>query len=520
MESQHEQGVRYEDDNEESYEDPLTGPDSALQPSTLPQEHEDPSSTQGGELPRQLANFADVDDLFGPNAGNLDEYYQNLGTQQPFLQEASAVPISNNVDNDNIGTYQPFGQGPSTIPIADNMNSIDDSGPLFSGAGHDFMLGSEPGQMASFTQLPDLGQGAYPIVDNGLATSGPEYENADFVNLPGLNDSNGYANVHTGDQMRSRVYLHPEYSQGPFPSVPNDLILGSNDVSKDPNTASASSSVPNSSIGSDTTLANSYHHALQWPDMGAPLSDPEGLHSQHNTNAVPSEAGAASGNIPSVADHLGQWQDPAPIQYRSTRNPARTEVPGYQGRLPQNTPRQYPGFSDAVDFSNGSRLDLEGNFSRSNELVYSPYLARGGQHGPLETSNIQAAHRITEQFPPNLAYGSDVSYADSSFNGLSQNSRQLNEPYLQHRNNTPYIYEGGVPFTTDMSRRQFPMNDGSTLALDLQMTAQRISRKRFARFDEEEEEEGEEDEEAYLDYDEYNQPSGSHMEHESIQASK
>ena len=497
MDFQQNQDLQHGD--EETQEDRLTEPHSSLQSYTIRQEYDDSSLVKGDEMSRQpaLPTSTDLDELFGLIAGNTDEYYQNMGVNQPFWQE---VP---------------------TLPVSDSMNNADGLDASFSGANHDLVLGSEPHQMPFFSQPPDPGQTLYPFADNQLANSGPDYENAEFVGLSQPSEDNGYANVGDEACMRTQIYQRPEYSQGPFSPVPGDLILKSNYVSGTPITESVSSSLSPSTTTSGAARAHSYNHAPQLSGTNALLSDPEGLLSQQNTGLVLNQAGDFSRNGDSMPEHHRQWQDPAIIEHHSFCHPPLRGMHDYQGPLTQNMPCQHRGFN-GVEFSNGNWVDPERSLTQPNGLPYPPYLARAGSNGPIEASYSQPAHGVAGQFLHNSTFGSATLYPDVSFNGLSQHPRESNEPYLIHHN-TPFIYDEAIPFNADMTRHQNPMNDGNTSALDFQMSANSNPRKRFASFDndEEEEKEGEEDEDPYVDLEgECEQSLGSYVEDGSTQASQ
>ena len=523
-----------------------------------------------------------------PVSNNVNN--NNIGTHQPFWQESKALTASNNINKQDVGTHQPFGHGapalpvpndinddvdthqshrqnasdlsvfkntsnktmerhqqstqePSNLPVSEDMNNANDFDGLFSGADYGHMLEPETDQMATSSQLPDAGQATYPVLDNQLATSRPDYQNAhfaglselgdeadhnvtlgpeidrmalfsqypdpgqatppienqlatsgsdhedaDFASVSDLNGNNGFGNVRDEAYMRSQIYRRPVYSQGPHEPVPKDLILKSNHMPEDLNTTSASSFLSTRSTAPNTTRAESSHPTLQWPGMDLLLSDPDGLLSQ-NTNAGLDQARANSSNGGSVLYNSSQWQGPAFTEH-SMRDPAPAEIPGHRRRLPQNQPRQQRGSKD-VDVSNASQLSLERSLTQPNQLPYSSYQVRASQQGPLETSHSQPADRFVDQFIQDSALSSHISYPDAIFNRVSQRSRQLNEPYSQHKN-TPYIYDGAIPLNTETTPHRVSMDHGSTSTLDLQMRAKPNSRKRVASFDEDKEDDIEE----------------------------
>lgn len=478
--------VAHED--EETYQATLVEPDSTVQSSTLRQEHGDTSLTRGDGTSHQqvVSPFDGLDDLFGSNAFNWDEYFQNTETHQPFWQEASTQSESN------------------------ERNNIDPFDALFNGGDHDHILTPEADQTASFSQLPDSGQVTYPIVDRQPANSGPVYENTDFAGFPVLNEDDGYANGRDEAYMSNQIYLPQVYSQEPFQPVARGLVLGSNhEPEEQDGNLAASSQLPSHTV-SDATPANSYHHNMQ--GMDALLNGPGALSSEQNTNVLLHQVGAFSNGGVSMPEHRQQWQDPTMIEYHPMRNPTHSEMQVYQQQLPQNRTHQH-GSSNFVDDSNGNWFDLERNLAQPNQ-VHPPYQAGRMLNSPLPTPHIQAPDTIADHFPQNSVFGFDMAYPDFTFDVSPQQSRKSNEPYLLHQN-TPYIYDGAVPFNTNTTGHQISIDGGNTLALDRQVNSRPNPRKRLVRSDEEHEE----DEDAFVDpEDEYEQFFGGYVEDGSTQA--
>lgn len=486
----------------------LTEPDYTFQPSALRHEHEDPSSTGGDETSHQqaMSSSTDLDDMFGPNAEIANEYFQNMEAHQPFWQEAPTIPVSNSA--------APVSN--PAAPISDITNNIDDFHPLFNHTGHDQFLGAESDQMSSFSRFPNAGQAAYANAGTQMAVTGPDYGGADFAGSSELNEGDEFANVRDQAYMSSQTSLPRGHSKGPFPPVSRELMLKSNRVYKELDDNSASSFQSTIHTASDATRAPSRHFGMQWPGMERLLSDPEGLLTSQNTNVVLDQAGAFSTDGGVVPKHRQRRQDPGFIEYNSMQNSTHTEMPGYQGWVPQNKPYQDRG-SNGPDVSNGNWLDLERNLLQPNDLPYPSYPARRRRHGPLPTSRKEASDMTADQFLSNSRVASSKSYLDGIFNGVPHQSQEMNGPHILHQQPS-YIYEGAIPFNTNMTGHQRSVDDGYTSVLDLQTNTKPYPRKRSARFEEEEEED---DEDAYVDSeDEYEQLFGGDMEDGSTQTSQ
>ena len=388
------------------HEDPsyrLAEPDSTLQSSTFRNEHVDPSSIGRHETSRQQAvsSSADLDDLFGPNAydpdeyfQNLETYFQNLETHQPFWQEAPTIPVSNEAT--------PVSN--SAFPDSNNMNNMEEFHALFNHTGHDQFLGAESDQMPTSSHFPNAGQATYPNAGqatypnagqatypnagqatypnfgqatypnfgqatypnfgNQMAVNGPDHEGANFAGSSELNEDHEFANV--GDQayMSSQTPLPRVHSQGPFPPVPRELVLRSNhaDQERDENPASSFQSI--GPTASDATRAPSHQFGMQWPGRELLLSDPEGLLNPQNTNVVPDQAGAFSRDGVVVPEHRQRRQDPGFIEYNSMQNPSYPARRRRHDRLPSSQPPyEYEGvapFNTNMTYrQNGNSLALD-----------------------------------------------------------------------------------------------------------------------------------------------------------------
>ena len=467
---------------------------STLQSSTLCAEHENPSWVGEGETSHQqtVASFSDLDDIFGPNANILDGFFQNAETQQPFWQDAS------------------------TLPVSDNMNNIDDFDPLTNGTGHDLWRGPETDQMASFPQDFDASQANYPLFVPQLGVGEPNYEGAESAGLSELNKNDGYDEASDEAYMKSQIYPRPVDSEESFPHVSRELILKSSNEYTKPDEISASSFQSISPINPDTTGTHSNHHNLEWKGMEALLNDPEDHLSPHDTNIVLDQAGAFPGGGVVIPEHHQQWQDPASIEYPSMENSTHTEIPGYQEWLLQNKPHQ-GGDSNIPDLSNGNWLGLEQNLGQPQELPCYSYPAERGQNGPFPSPHFQAADMTADHMPSSSRIGSDNSYLDGFFNDFPQQSREEDVPYILHQN-LPYVYEEAIPGNANATQHQRSVKDGNTLALDLQSNMKQNPRKRSARSYEEE---GEEAENAYVDSEnEYQEFLGGYVDDGVTQTSQ